>query len=82
MILIVRTNRSLGRTTSQVEIRGFSGKAILDMAYRMFVLCHHDFCALSRVSFVDTTMTLLLKYAECNGDFTSIDKSVLSNFEL
>ena len=48
----------------------------------MFVLCHHDFCALSRVSCEDTAMTLLLKYAEWNGDFTSIDKSILSNCEL
>ena len=43
----------------------------------MFVLCHYDFCALSRVSFEDTAITLLLKY-----DFTSIDKSILSNLEL
>ena len=49
---------------------------------RMFVLWYHDFCALSRVSFEDTGVTLLLKYAEWNGDFTSIDKSILSNFEL
>ena len=32
--------------------------------------------------FWDTAMMLLLKYTEWNGDFTSIDKSILSNFEL
>ena len=56
--------RSLGRTTSQVKIRGFSGEAILDLTQRMFVLWYHDFCALSRVSFEDTALMLLLKYAE------------------
>ena len=48
----------------------------------MFVLCHYHFCALSRVSFEDTFITLWLKYAEWNGDFASIDKWILSNFEV
>ena len=43
---------------------GFSGQEILDLTKRMFVLCDHDFCALSRVSFEDTALTLLLKYSE------------------
>ena len=57
---------------SQVKVRLFSGEAILE--FRSLCL----YCVIMTFAKIATAMTLLLIYAEWNGDFTSIDKSILS----